>query len=119
MSKVKYNDTGDAPAQEVIRRDSSLRLISSPVATGLDDNHKPSRASSLGLDQSGTPDVENLGFRYRDEHDCPEFIKHSNSTNYELFYDLWFVANLEIFSSSKGVSKESDLYAYIGYLRYV
>ncbi|KAI0132380.1 hypothetical protein BJ170DRAFT_246355 [Xylariales sp. AK1849] len=104
----------ESPAQELERRDSDLRLIVSPV---VESEEKIARATSVGLGaQRGDPDVEDLGFRYKADHDCPAFIKHSASTNYELFYDLWFVANLEVFSSSKGVSKESDLYSYIGYL---
>ncbi|KAI1855823.1 hypothetical protein JX265_012086 [Neoarthrinium moseri] len=110
----RENISHEAPAQEVLRRDSNLKLIASPLIP--DDDKKAERVASIGLSIDGEPDVEDLGFRYRDDHDCPEFVKHSSSTNYELFYDLWFVANLEVFSSSKGVSKEEDLYSYIGYL---
>lgn len=120
MSKVDHTTSAtETPLQEVIRRDSNLRLISSPVATGLEDHEKGSRLSSMGLNGNGKSDIEHLKFHNTDERNCPEFIKHTNSTNYELFYDLWFVANLEVFSSSKGINKESDLYAYVGYLRFV
>ncbi|KAK9800079.1 hypothetical protein SCARD494_01872 [Seiridium cardinale] len=115
MSKVDRPSADEHLAPELPRRDSNLRLISSPVATGLSEEGAQ-RVQSMGLTSSGQPDVEHLGFRYKDDDDCPEFVKHSKSTNYELFYDLWFVANLEVFSSSKAVSNESDLYAYVGYL---
>ncbi|KAI0158437.1 hypothetical protein BJ166DRAFT_303595 [Pestalotiopsis sp. NC0098] len=119
MSKSDYTDAPGQPAEhEISRRDSNLRFISSPVATGLSEKAGSGhdRLEATGLESQIQADVERLGHRYKDNHDCPEFIKHSNSTNYELFYDLWFVANLEVFSSSKSVSKETDLYAYIGYL---
>ncbi|ETS82839.1 hypothetical protein PFICI_04715 [Pestalotiopsis fici W106-1] len=117
MTKNEYTTaTEEQPEQELSRRDSNLRFISSPVATGFSEKAGHERVEAVGLESQAQADVERLGYRYKDNHDCPEFIKHTNSTNYELFYDLWFVANLEVFSSSKSVSEETDLYAYIGYL---
>ncbi|KAH6658975.1 hypothetical protein BKA67DRAFT_3027 [Truncatella angustata] len=115
MSKADHGPADEAPTQQISKRDSNLRLISSPLVSELDEKSRD-RVQSAKLTFYGGPDVENLGLRYKDDDSYPEFIKHANSTNYELFYDLWFVANLEVFSSSKGVSKESDLYAYVGYL---
>ncbi|ORY65271.1 uncharacterized protein BCR38DRAFT_294854, partial [Pseudomassariella vexata] len=34
----------------------------------------------------------------------------------QLFYDLWFVANLEVFSSVHEVTQNTKLYSYMGYL---
>jgi hypothetical protein len=59
---------------ESTRKESKLRLISTPVSNSFP---KSVKVASMGLDARGEPDIEDLGFRYTDEHDCPEFIKVS------------------------------------------
>ncbi|KAH8681008.1 hypothetical protein BX600DRAFT_445505 [Xylariales sp. PMI_506] len=95
------------------RRDSELQLIATPVVS----HEKTARAAEMELSHHGKePDVENLGIQYSEDPECPEFVKHSATTNYELFYDLWFVASLEVFASTKQISQKDDLYSYVGYL---
>lgn len=87
MSKSDYTDAPGQPAEhEISRRDSNLRFISSPVATGLSEKAGSGhdRLEATGLESQIQADVERLGHRYNDNYDCPEFIKHSNSTNYEV-----------------------------------
>jgi hypothetical protein len=85
MTKNEYTTaTEQVPVQEISRRDSNLRFISSPVATGLSEKAGHERVEAVGLESQLQADVERLGHRYKDNHDCPEFIKHSNSTNYEV-----------------------------------
>jgi hypothetical protein len=45
----------------------------------------------------------------------PEFQRHSETTNIELFYDLFFVANLTSFSSIHEINDSQALSAYIGF----
>ncbi|CAG9941691.1 unnamed protein product [Clonostachys rosea f. rosea IK726] len=44
-----------------------------------------------------------------------EFNKREAATAPELFYDLWFVANLTVFSSANPITEESTLYIFIAY----
>lgn len=45
----------------------------------------------------------------------PEFQKHKETTNIELFYDLFFVANLTTFSSVNEINDHKTLTSYIGF----
>jgi hypothetical protein len=45
----------------------------------------------------------------------PQFVKHKESTNIELFYDLFFVANLTTFSNVHEVNSRKALTSYMGF----
>lgn len=45
----------------------------------------------------------------------PEFQRHAETTNIELFYDLFFVANLTTFSEIHEINDSQALSAYIGF----
>ncbi|KAI0889311.1 uncharacterized protein GGS22DRAFT_153621 [Annulohypoxylon maeteangense] len=49
-------------------------------------------------------------------HDTPKFSKPEAATNFELFYDLWFVANLNVFTSIHDISDFSRFTSFIGYM---
>jgi hypothetical protein len=88
-----------------------LRLIKSPVVGGKKETH--SESSSV---EHPTPiDVQQLGYRDGPNHDCPEFQKHSEATNSEVFFDLFFAANLGVFNDQHDVT---DLTALSGYIAY-
>ncbi|KAK6079917.1 hypothetical protein SCUP515_03758 [Seiridium cupressi] len=53
--------------------------------------------------------------RKRPLSDTPEFCKNEAATTFELFYDLWFVANLSVFSSVHEITTEGSLLSFIGY----
>ncbi|KAI5860002.1 hypothetical protein GGS23DRAFT_257914 [Durotheca rogersii] len=48
--------------------------------------------------------------------DSPEFLKTEAATNFELFYDLWFVANLNVFTSIHDISNFERFTSFIGYM---
>jgi hypothetical protein len=48
--------------------------------------------------------------------DRPEFRKNEAATNFELFYDLWFVANLNVFGGVHEISDEDTLLSFICYI---
>ncbi|KAL7627936.1 hypothetical protein AAE478_002131 [Parahypoxylon ruwenzoriense] len=48
--------------------------------------------------------------------DSPEFLKNHAATNFELFYDLWFVANLNVFTSIHDISDFARFKSFIGYM---
>lgn len=45
----------------------------------------------------------------------PEFQRHEESTNIELFYDLFFVANLTTFSGLHEINDKKTLTSYVGF----
>ncbi|EAW15180.1 uncharacterized protein ACLA_058380 [Aspergillus clavatus NRRL 1] len=51
----------------------------------------------------------------RDEH-SPHFYRHSDATPIELFFDLFFVANLSSFTATHEINNVEALGAYIGFL---
>ncbi|KAI1470912.1 uncharacterized protein F4812DRAFT_419442 [Daldinia caldariorum] len=61
-------------------------------------------------DEAGDPSLEN-GKRH-----TPKFLKTHSATNFELFYDLWFVANLSVFTSKHDISDKSKFSSFIGYI---
>ena len=48
-------------------------------------------------------------------HDNPDFHRHAEATTAELFYDLFFVANLTTFTSLNDINDHNSLTAYIGF----
>ncbi|KAL1601471.1 hypothetical protein SLS60_006386 [Paraconiothyrium brasiliense] len=48
-------------------------------------------------------------------HDNPAFHRHAEATTSELFYDLFFVANLTTFTSMLEINDHSTLTAYVGF----
>lgn len=63
--------------------------------------HEHSRTSSNTEDDK-TPSVQPYLEGESDDrafHDHPQFHRHAEATNAELFYDLFFVANLTVFTN--------------------
>ncbi len=87
-----------------------LFLIKSPLI----DGHGLDGGSALHRDAS-RPDLEALGFRDGPHHDTPEFQRHEEATYIELFFDLFFAANLTVFSEVHEVTNTDRLTSYIGY----
>jgi low temperature requirement protein LtrA len=48
-------------------------------------------------------------------HESPAFHRHAEATTSELFYDLFFVANLTTFTSNLEINDRNSLTAYIGF----
>ncbi|KAI0409702.1 hypothetical protein F4802DRAFT_614360 [Xylaria palmicola] len=46
----------------------------------------------------------------------PRFEKHGGSTTLEVFYDLWFVANVAIFTTLHTINDTTNLWSYVGYI---
>ncbi|KAH8892634.1 hypothetical protein GQ53DRAFT_781293 [Thozetella sp. PMI_491] len=87
-----------------------LQLIQSPVV------FRQRSDLSATLQHAQTDDgVNALGYRDGKNHDCPEFQKYEEATNIELFYDLFFAANLGVFSGGHAVANNEELHTYIGY----
>ncbi|PNY28639.1 Uncharacterized protein TCAP_01435 [Tolypocladium capitatum] len=85
-----------------------LRIFKSPVvipAAG-DKDHSPAHA----------PDENHELKHGRDhDHDLPRFARHVEPTLLEIFFDLFFAANYNVFSETQEVTNHARFKAYVGY----
>lgn len=81
-------------------------------------SHEP-RQSSMGNiydDRAGEENDQNeLWTKSADKRDTPEFRRYKEATNIELFYDLFFVANLTTFTDVHDITDSEALKAYAGF----
>jgi len=84
-----------------------LRLLRSPLVNDEKDSHSDS-SSVRQHTQSGL-------VRERAHDDVPEFQKHAEATNSEVFFDLFFAANLTVFSDAHDITDLKVLSGYIAY----
>jgi len=98
-----------------------LKLISSPVIRDGGFTALPKATSSRALQQEYErktqfqEDSGSLASGPLEEDALPNFVRHEESTNIELFYDLFFVANLTTFSIVHEVNSRKTLTSYIGF----
>ncbi|KAI1485423.1 hypothetical protein F5X96DRAFT_674662 [Biscogniauxia mediterranea] len=103
-----HEEVEEEPGHE---EESRLPLFASPVLP----DHKIQKLSFPSEEVDELQDIEALGSRYNVKQ-IPYFEKHSSSTNIELFYDLWFVANLSTFTSVHEVTETTKLWSYVGFI---
>ncbi|OAL01689.1 hypothetical protein IQ06DRAFT_346314 [Phaeosphaeriaceae sp. SRC1lsM3a] len=72
----------------------------------------PHDASISSDPSSANPEFENMDCSL---HEHPAFHRHAEATTAELFYDLFFVANLTTFTSMLEINDHKSLTAYIGF----
>ncbi|KAK5137359.1 hypothetical protein LTR08_008937 [Meristemomyces frigidus] len=76
-------------------------------------------ASNLDDDEAVKPSggEETLELQDDDQelYDNPKFQRHTETTNAELFYDLFFVANLTVFTTVHEVNDQQTLAQYVGF----
>ena len=75
------------------------------------EQQQKSTAHAHAVDAS-QPQFENMDCVL---HDNPAFHRHAEATTAELFYDLFFVANLTTFTSMLEINDRHSLTAYIGF----
>lgn len=103
-----------------------LKFFASPLHTGEEDHGhthntppKPhDHESSIGSQHSAKQptNTENVPFdRDEEMHSSPHFHRHAEATTAELFYDLFFVANLTTFTSLLDINDSKSLTSYIGF----
>ena len=86
------------------------RTDASNSDTDLEQRHKsPAHAHTV---HTSEPNFENMDCAL---HDNPAFHRHAEATTAELFYDLFFVANLTTFTSMLEINDRHSLTAYIGF----
>jgi low temperature requirement protein LtrA len=92
-------------------RTNSLPLLRSPIVPG--KNRSP--ASTFRREPTA-PDLEDFG--YRDgpaSGEVPEFERHQEATAIEVFYDLFFAANLTVFSEGQNITSPDKLATFVVY----
>ncbi|KAK8125377.1 uncharacterized protein PG998_001136 [Apiospora kogelbergensis] len=67
----------------------------------------------------GNDDEHQPGLVHRPSYlDLPVFTKSHAASHFELFYDLWFVANLNVFASVHDITNEKTLRSFVGFITY-
>ncbi|KAI9694927.1 MAG: hypothetical protein M1822_000544 [Bathelium mastoideum] len=102
--------------------DRRIHLFASPLAEE-GGHYSPAKNADLHeTETSPSPPPtehvqETLPYRNHDEslHANPAFQRHAEATSTELFYDLFFVANLTTFTSVHEINTKQQLESYVGF----
>jgi hypothetical protein len=89
-----------------------LKLVATPVKSRSTTKVKP-LANSDGNSNKNIQDINDIDIDVL--YELPAFERHEESTAIELFYDLFFVANLTTFSSIHEINDANTLKSYIGF----
>lgn len=103
-----------------IHDEKPLGFFASPLHEGghaSAHHNSVSSESSNDLEHQKTANTDHVPFENTDceLHDNPAFHRHAEATTAELFYDLFFVANLTTFTSMLEINDHKSLTAYIGF----
>ncbi|KAI1818370.1 bacterial low temperature requirement A protein-domain-containing protein [Poronia punctata] len=91
--------------------DFKLKWIANPIVP--EDKIRPINPGEYDDLQLHDVDDRRQVFDY--DH-IPRFHKKPGSDRLEVFYDLWFVANLAVFTSLHTVNDETNLLSYVAYI---
>jgi len=72
----------------------------------------PLRAPSLKQVAEAAP-IETLG--WQEDSDLPDFERHEEATNIEVFYDLFFAANLCVYFENRDITTIEQLSNFVAY----
>lgn len=84
----------------------------SESGSDLEQQHKQTAYTGAQPHDPSQPDFANADCSL---HDNPAYHRHAEATTSELFYDLFFVANLTTFTSLLEINDSKSLTAYIGF----
>jgi len=103
---MSHHEVGDA-----------LPLFQSPLIHRQNTAYHSTSHSEDEASAKNEATEETVGLQDNDQdlHDNPRFHRHSEATNAELFYDLFFVANLTVFTNVKEVNDHHTLAQYVGF----
>ncbi|KAK3682838.1 hypothetical protein B0T22DRAFT_445007 [Podospora appendiculata] len=80
-----------------------------------DVSRVPTPSTTFTQTDADEPNLEALGWRDGLNPDYPEFERHEEATNIEVFYDLFFAAILCMFAEVQDVTNISQLNTFIAY----
>lgn len=97
-------------ASPLVRRESGTDWSVDPRSHA--HFRRTSRTRSQTLSLNDVRDLSDISLDEKDTYslDSPVFKRHSEATHSELFYDLFFVANLTVFSSVKEVNDTTSMF---------
>ncbi|OAQ58443.1 low temperature requirement A [Pochonia chlamydosporia 170] len=101
-------------AHDIRHQHKKLRIFSSPLVHRADkrgDGVSRARTWETNLDGSIESDDEQHGH----EEELPRFERYEEPTLLEIFYDLFFAANYNVFSDTQQVTGRSKFKASVGY----
>jgi low temperature requirement protein LtrA len=91
---------------------NKLRLSANPL------KHKHTSSHISDIESTGSA-WKNGNYEPKDDVDeenkLPEFQRYEETTNIELFYDLFFVANLTTFGTVHEINSKRTLASYVGF----
>ncbi|KAK4195345.1 hypothetical protein QBC40DRAFT_316548 [Triangularia verruculosa] len=93
--------------------EDSVPLMKSPVVR-VKSFPKEGSTSSPAEGQGGATELDSFGWRESADEN-PEFEKHAEATNIEVFYDLFFAAILCVFAEVQDVTNLQQLNSFIAY----
>jgi low temperature requirement protein LtrA len=105
---------------------TSLGFFASPLVESSPTTHRYTNASNSDTDleeqqktaahaHAADASQPNFGNMDCSLHENPAFHRHAEATTAELFYDLFFVANLTTFTSMLEINDRHSLTAYVGF----
>ncbi|PNS16165.1 hypothetical protein CAC42_1928 [Sphaceloma murrayae] len=102
-------------ASPLVRRESGTDYTVDPRTHA--HFRRTSRSRSQTLSLNNVQDLSDVSLDDKDAYslDSPIFKRHTEATHSELFYDLFFVANLTVFSSVKEINDRKTLSQYTGF----
>lgn len=129
IPRGQQSDSSTMGHEEHHHEEKPLSFFASPLLEpghehGGHEKHAPEShtyASAHSSDiEDGKPkatDPNHVPFQNSDceLHDSPAYHRHAEATTAELFYDLFFVANLTTFTSNLEINDRDSLTAYIGF----
>ncbi|KAK8055989.1 hypothetical protein PG993_001216 [Apiospora rasikravindrae] len=89
-----------------------LRLLGSRI----EDPRNPSNHASGHVHGHDDHAAHTVSVAAAADLDIPAFKKSHAASNFELFYDLWFVANLNVFAGIHGITGGAALRSFMGYI---
>jgi low temperature requirement protein LtrA len=96
-------------ASPLVHSHPSTPTYTNPSPPDLEHQQKSAHNATIS---SPPPEFENMDCTL---HSLPSFHRHAEATTAELFYDLFFVANLTTFTSMLEINDHKSLTAYIGF----
>lgn len=102
----KTSTLSNSPSQPTFVNISGPVELAAPYSL----SHNNDNASNNGVHISHNERLDEVQMR-----ETPEFKRYEEATNLELFYDLFFVANLTTFTNSHEINQVSSLKAYAGF----
>ncbi|KID86015.1 DHHC zinc finger membrane protein, partial [Metarhizium majus ARSEF 297] len=98
-----------------------LRIFSSPLVrrTSRLSQRGPAHGGSWRRIEDGHDESNSEHHRHDQDYDLPQFQRYEEPTLLEIFYDLFFAANYNVFNDTQQVTGQTKFKASVGYFWFV